>query len=90
MEKLWTTGNLAGRCIAMACWLLLPTMAPAAELAPPTTTVTAERAGRLLTLGCELRNADGSEYHPENRENPPQFAVYQGDTLIGSGSFEYG
>ena len=93
MRKLQSMGNLASRCMVAACWLLLPTLVWAVEPATPQVLpapmVTAQRAGRLLVLRCELRNADGSQYR-ENYEYPPQFVVYQGDELIGSGSFEYG
>jgi hypothetical protein len=41
-------------------------------------------------LNCDLRDATGRQYQPNDRANPPQFAVYQGDTLVGSGTFEYG
>jgi hypothetical protein len=90
MEKSRFTSNWIGRCI-LASWLLLPTMIFAAESKdPPTPTVTAKRAGRLLVLNCDLRDANGRKYQPNDRANPPQFAVYQGDTLVGSGTFEYG
>jgi hypothetical protein len=53
--------------------------------------VTAERAGRLLTMNYQLLDADGRKYlNREHSAKPPQFAVYQGDRLIGSGTFEYG
>ena len=93
MRKLRSMGNYTGWCMAIVCWLLLPTLAQAIEPTTPQVLpapmVTAQREGRLLVLRCELRNADGSQYR-ENREYPPQFVVYQGDELIGSGSFEYG
>lgn len=84
-------------CLAAIFWLIAPAGAGAAQpllpQGPPTPKVSAKRSGRLLTLGCELHNADGSKYLPKNAEeygNPPRFAIYQGDRLIGSGSFEYG
>lgn len=89
--------NYVACCLATVCCVLAPTATLAAESALlkdlPTPTVAAKRAGRLLTLSCELRNADGSQYRPKNQDdynNPPRFAVYQGDQMIGSGAFEYG
>jgi hypothetical protein len=52
--------------------------------------VSAKRAGRLLKLDYRLLDADGRKYLNELRENPPRFAVYQGENKIASGSFEYG
>jgi hypothetical protein len=57
---------------------------------PLTSSVTAKRESRLLTLDYQLLDADGLKYRQNERTNPSQFAVYQGDRLIGSGSFEYG
>jgi hypothetical protein len=53
-------------------------------------TVTAKRRGRLLVLGCQLRDAEGRKYFAGDRTNPPQFTIYQGDREIASDSFEYG
>ena len=63
--------------------------------APLNPSVTVKRAGRLLTLDYQLLDGDGRKYR---RSGPlvtdeslkPKFAVYQGDRLVGSGSFEYG
>ena len=87
MIVLRNTIKIACRCL-LFYGLLVPAAAFAAE--PPTPVVTAERAGRLLTLSCELRGADGRKHHPNGSDTPPQFAVYQGERLVGSGSFEYG
>jgi hypothetical protein len=57
---------------------------------PLTPTVTAKRTGRLLVLDCVIGSENGWKYRPSDRNNPPQFAVYQGDQQIGSGTFEYG
>jgi len=59
---------------------------------PLRSSVTAQRSGRLLKLNYQLLDGDGRKYQRSNgdRGHPPQFAVYQGDCQIGSGSFEYG
>jgi hypothetical protein len=58
---------------------------------PLTSSVTAQRSGRLLKLNYQLLDGDGRKYRGKgDRAHPPQFAVYQGDQQIGSGSFEYG
>ena len=59
---------------------------------PLTSSVTTQRAGRLLKLNYQLLDADGRKYERNDgdRGHPPQFAVYQGDRQIASGSFEYG
>jgi hypothetical protein len=62
--------------------------------APLNPSVTVKRSGRLLTMDYVLLDADGRKYRKNNpgddRAHPPQFAVYQGDSQIGSGTFEYG
>jgi len=59
---------------------------------PLRSSVTAQRAGRLLKLNYQLLDGDGRKYQRSSgdRGHPPQFAVYQGDCQIASGSFEYG
>jgi hypothetical protein len=57
---------------------------------PLTPSVTVKRSGRVLKLDYQLLDADGRQYRDNQRSNPPQFTVYQGDHLVGSGSFEYG
>jgi hypothetical protein len=62
---------------------------------PLTPSVTVTRVGRLLKLDYQLLDGDGRKYRrsdPTNddRAHPPQFAIYQGDGQIGSGTFEYG
>ena len=49
-----------------------------------------KRAGRLLTLDYQRLDANGQRAPNPDRDHPPQFAVYQGDRLVGSGTFEYG
>jgi len=62
-----------------------------AFLAPLTPQITAKRAGRLLVIGCQIHDAFGMQAVPDRgRTPPPQFAVYQGDREIASGSLEYG
>ncbi len=58
--------------------------------APLTQTITVNRKGKILQLGYELRGIGGEEYTPNNRSNPPEFAVYKGDKKVGGGKFEYG
>jgi len=63
--------------------------------APLTPSVAVKREGRLLKLDYQLLDGDGRKYRRNDpsgsdRSHPPQFAVYQGESLIGSGSFEYG
>ena len=58
--------------------------------APLTQTITVTRKGKILQLGYELRGIGGEEYTSANRSNPPEFAVYKGDTKVGGGKFEFG
>jgi hypothetical protein len=63
--------------------------------APLTSSVSVKRAGRLLKLDYQLLDGDGRKYRRNDRSgkdraHPPQFAVYQGNRQIGSGTFEYG
>jgi hypothetical protein len=56
---------------------------------PQTPVVSVKRAGRVLELSYDPR-AGGAVYRDTPRDTRPQFAVYQSDRKIGSGSFEYG
>ena len=58
--------------------------------APLTPKAKVGRQGRLLKLDYELLDAAGRNYSKRDRANPPRFAIYQGDRLLTSGSFEYG
>jgi hypothetical protein len=58
--------------------------------APLTPTVRVQRQGRLLRLDYQLLDAEGWNYSPQDRMNPPEFRVYRDGEEIGSGSFEYG
>ena len=58
--------------------------------APLTPSVTAKRTGRLLELSYQLLDGDGHVYSSNDRSEPPRFAIYKGDALVGSGAFEYG
>ncbi len=58
--------------------------------APLISTVSVKRAGRLLKLDYKLCDAEGRKYFNYQRTTTPQFAIYQGEQLIGSGAFEYG
>jgi len=49
-----------------------------------------KRAGRLLKVDYLLLDGDGRKYLNTTRTSPPQVAIYQGDTKIASGSFEFG
>jgi hypothetical protein len=64
------------------------------SVVPLTLSVVVKREGRLLNLDCQLLDANGRKYQdPDNstdRTTPPEFAIYQGDQKINSGSFEYG
>jgi hypothetical protein len=59
---------------------------------PLTNSVEITRRGRLLQLEYRLTGAGGDEYKPmqQNRANPPEVAIYQGDRRIASGRFAYG
>jgi hypothetical protein len=57
---------------------------------PLTSTVTVKRRGSVLRLDYEMFDAGGWKYFPRGREGPPQVNIYQGDVLVGSGSFKYG
>ena len=55
--------------------------------------VTVKRVDRYLKLDCQLLDGDGQKYSGnliDRYAHPPQFAVYQGDRQIGSGTFAYG
>ncbi len=62
--------------------------------APLKQTVKVERQGSFLILNYDLRGVGGEEYRKfgaKGRENSePQFAIYQGDNKIASGTFRYG
>jgi hypothetical protein len=58
--------------------------------APLKHVIEVKREGRLLSLKHELTDVAGCEYVASDRSNPPGFAVYRGEELIGSGRFEYG
>jgi hypothetical protein len=57
---------------------------------PLTSTVTVKRRGSVLRLDYEMLDAGGWKYSPRGREDPPRVNIYQGDELVGSGSFKYG
>jgi hypothetical protein len=74
-------------------WIQVPAdPAPVVKVgAPLTTKVSVQRAGRLLTLDCELVDAAGRRYTPRDHTTaPPQFKIVKNGQTIGSGSFEYG
>jgi hypothetical protein len=55
--------------------------------------VTVKRVDRFLKLDCQLLDANGQKYQGnliDRYTHPPQFAVYQGDRQVGSGTFAYG
>ena len=55
--------------------------------------VTVKRVDRFLKLDCQLLDGNGQKYQGnliDRYAHPPQFAVYQGDRQIGSGTFAYG
>jgi hypothetical protein len=59
---------------------------------PLTNTVALSRRGNYLVLNYRLIGAGGENYQLGARDlnNPPRFAIYQGDTRIASGKFEFG
>jgi hypothetical protein len=59
---------------------------------PLTNWVTAERNGRRLQIGRELKGADGAVYGlaQEDRAKPPEFTVYYGGKKVLAGKFQYG
>jgi hypothetical protein len=58
--------------------------------APLAPTIAMKRMGRLIKLDYQLLDAGGRNYVPDSNDRPPQFAVYQGDHQVSSGSFKYG
>ena len=63
--------------------------------APLKPSVAVKRVGRLLKLDYQLLDGDGRVYRRNDpsgndRIHQPQFAIYQGESKIGSGTFEYG
>lgn len=58
--------------------------------APLTPHVDVKRRGKFLTMHYQLRDAGNRSYLGRSRAKPPQFAVYQDERPIASGSFEYG
>jgi hypothetical protein len=59
---------------------------------PLTNSVAVSRSGRHLVLDYKLIGADGSSYSLRNddRQNPPEFAIYQGTKKVFSGKFAFG
>ena len=57
---------------------------------PLTSTVTVKRRGSVLRLDYAMVAVGGWMYFPRGREDPPRVNIYQGDELVGSGSFKYG
>ena len=57
---------------------------------PLTPEVKVRRWGTSLRMEYQLLDASGREFVGGDHANQPQFAVYQGDEKIGSGSFRYG
>ena len=58
--------------------------------APLEPNVTVKREGRLLKLDYRLLDANGRKTRRVSSVASTEFAIYQGDQKIGSGSFEYG
>ena len=52
--------------------------------------VDVQRRGPLLVLNCQLCDSAGRHYFDETRDNPPRFAVYDGDRRLFDDSFKYG
>ncbi|MCC6486157.1 MAG: hypothetical protein IT364_01540 [Candidatus Hydrogenedentes bacterium] len=53
--------------------------------------VSVSRSGNTLTLEYIVTGAGGEVYRqPEATLDPPQFAVYRGETCVATGQFEYG
>lgn len=48
------------------------------------------RNGRVLEINYRLLDAAGRDYLANDRTNPPKFAIYQGEQLVGSGTIDYG
>ena len=58
---------------------------------PLTNSVSVTRAGRKLSLDYRLLGAGGAyALINQDRTHPPEFTIYQGDTKIASGKFEFG
>ena len=59
---------------------------------PLTNSATAKRHGKSLYLTYRLVGAGGDTYQlvEQDRQHPPEFAIYQGGQKIASGKFQYG
>ena len=92
MKNLRAIAKLAGWPILAigALLLIAPALATAQDPDVARLSLTVKRAGRLLTLDCQRLGTNGQRAPNPDRDHPPKFAVYQGDRLVGSGTFEYG
>ncbi len=59
---------------------------------PLTNSVTGRPQGDALWLSYQLLGADGGAYQAPrpDRQNPPEFAVFQGTNKLATGKFQYG
>jgi hypothetical protein len=58
---------------------------------PLTNSVAIERRGRNLTMLYRLAGAGGAyQMVQQDRSQPPEFTLYQGDKKVGAGKFEFG
>ncbi|MCU0913212.1 MAG: hypothetical protein MUC88_01455 [Planctomycetes bacterium] len=68
----------------------LPEVAVPETIGSPGPAVTLERQGRRLILNCPAARRDSLPVVGGPREEPPRFAIYQGQRQLASGQFEYG
>jgi hypothetical protein len=75
-------------------WITVDEKKPAVLTAggPLTNSVTLSRSGKHLRFSYKLLGAGGEVYQlkRQDRRQPPEFAVCQGDRKIASGKFEFG
>lgn len=58
--------------------------------APLKQVIETARRGKFLILNYKLIGIDGQNYIRTNIDKKPEFSVYKGNKLIGSGKFQYG
>lgn len=80
------------RPISDADWVTVAADKPAVlEVgAPLRQQVKVQRQGSFLMLNYELLGVGGEKYTKADRNKPPTFTVYKGDSKIASGKFEFG
>ena len=93
LKKGATEAYLDGRAQAAAGRITISEKAPVMLTVggPLTNSVAVGRRGRNLSLSYELVGAGGAyQMVNEDRSNPPEFTVYQGDKKLAAGKFQFG